>query len=37
LYVGAGKELGSLVIRRSVCDDAVVVYLNLPAEKRVES
>jgi len=31
LYVGDGKELGSLVIRRSVCDDAVVVYLNLPA------
>lgn len=30
LYVGAGKELGSVVIRRSVCDDAVVVYLNLP-------
>ncbi len=32
LYVGAGKELGSVVIRRSICDDAVVVYLNLPAE-----
>lgn len=32
LYVGAGKELGSLAIRRSVCDDAVVIYLNLPAD-----
>lgn len=31
LYVGAGKELGSVVIRRSLCEDAVVVYLNLPA------
>lgn len=37
LYVAAGKELGSLVIRRSVCDDAVVVYLNLPAEKPLRS
>ena len=34
LYVGDGKELGSVVIRRSVCDDAVVVYLNLPARWR---
>ena len=31
LYVGDGKELGSVVIRRSLCEDAVVVYLNLPA------
>ena len=30
LYVGQGKELGSLQIRGSTCDDAVVVYLNLP-------
>ena len=34
LYVGDGKQLGSVVIRRSVCDDAVVVYLNLPARWR---
>ena len=34
LYVGNGKQLGSVVIRRSVCEDAVVVYLNLPARWR---
>ena len=31
LYLQSGKELGSLQIRSSTCDDAVVVYLNLPA------
>ena len=30
LYLKQGKELGSLQIRSSTCDDAVVVYLNLP-------
>lgn len=30
LYVGRGKDLGSLQIRGSTCDDAVVIYLNLP-------
>ena len=31
LYLKEGKELGSLQIRSSTCDTAVVVYLNLPA------
>lgn len=31
LYLQSGKELGSLQIRSSTCDDAVIVYLNLPA------
>ncbi len=31
LYLKTGKELGSLQIRSSKCDDAVIVYLNLPA------
>ncbi len=31
LYLKQGKELGSLQIRSSTCDHAVVVYLNLPA------
>lgn len=30
LYLKQGKELGSLQIRSSTCDEAVVVYLNLP-------
>lgn len=30
LYLKQGKELGSLQIRSSTCEDAVVVYLNLP-------
>ena len=34
LYVGDGKELGSVVIRRSLCEDAVVVYLNLVAPRE---
>ena len=34
LYVKAGKELGSVVIRRSLCEDAVVVYLNLPSPRK---
>ena len=36
LYVGDGKDLGSVVIRRSLCENAVVVYLNLvaPGKRR---
>lgn len=30
LYLQEGSELGSLQIRSSTCDDAVIVYLNLP-------
>lgn len=37
LYVGDGKELGSVVIRRSLCEDAVVVYLNLAVSRQRSS
>ena len=37
LYVKDGKELGSVVIRRSLCEDAVVVYLNLVAPRQRSS
>ncbi len=30
LYLQSGKELGSMQIRSSTCEDAVIVYLNLP-------
>lgn len=30
LYVRRGKDLGSIQIRSSTCDNAVLVYLNLP-------
>lgn len=33
LYLQQGDQLGSLQIRSSTCDDAVIVYLNLPAER----
>ncbi|MDP9067280.1 MAG: hypothetical protein M3N53_02890 [Actinomycetota bacterium] len=33
LYLQEGKQLGSLQIRSSTCENAVIVYLNLPAEK----
>ena len=37
LYVKDGKELGSVVIRRSLCENAVVVYLNLVAPRQRSS
>ncbi len=33
LYLQDGEQLGSLQIRSSTCDNAVIVYLNLPAEQ----
>lgn len=33
LYLQQGDQLGSLQIRSSTCDDAVIVYLNLPTER----
>lgn len=31
LYLRDGKELGSLQIRSSTCEDVTIAYLNLPA------
>ena len=31
LYLRDGKQLGSLQIRSSTCDDVTIAYLNLPA------
>ncbi len=33
LYLKSGRELGSLQIRSTKCPDAVIVYMNLPAER----
>ena len=32
LYLRDGRELGSLQIRSSKCDDVTIAYLNLPAK-----